>query len=129
MKTILLADDEKCVLDALNIELTLTGRVKVQSTRFGKEVMPMLNGGFHPDLVILDVYIDSDKQDGEQILEQRKSHPDQKIREIPVLILTGKIDPAEPHAKENPSKGIFYMIKTAPLTVTQKLLQIFPQGL
>ena len=85
--TVLLVDDDDLVQEALTMLLEELGHQRYAASR-GEDALALLEGGLRPDLIILDVNMPG--LGGSQTLAQiSRTWP-----EIPVLLATGRVDPA-----------------------------------
>lgn len=85
-KTILIADDDPGILDALKIMLEEVGGYQVDTTMFGESVLQKNDD--LPDLILLDLWMSG--IDGREICEKLKSNEDTK--HIPVMIFSANKD-------------------------------------
>jgi len=82
VKTILVVDDERDIVDLLRHQLEPYG-YRVISTGLGKEVVPLAEKE-HPDLITLDILLPD--QDGFEVLRELKANP--ATKDIPVIVLS-----------------------------------------
>jgi len=87
---VLVVDDEAVNLQVLINQLTLAG-YRVKTAVNGREALSILENGFEPDLVLLDVMLPG-MSGYEVCTELRKKHSKQ---ELPVLMLTAKGKPGD----------------------------------
>lgn len=87
MKKIVVVDDERSILDALDFMLSGEG-YHVRTASHGNELLRLTND--KPDLIILDLLISG--EDGRQICRMLKTREDTK--DIPVIMIS-----AHPNAK------------------------------
>jgi CheY-like chemotaxis protein len=82
MTTVLLVDDERCLLEALALVLEEEG-FEVMMAFNGREAVDRLSAS-PPDVVVSDVMMPI--MDGRQLLRQLRSEP--STRDIPVILMT-----------------------------------------
>lgn len=88
MNPILLVEDDKAILEAMELVLEAYG-YQVSCAKDGREALQMLKTDpTHPSLILLDKMMPV--MDGVEFLNERKK--DQKLSEIPVLILSAAGD-------------------------------------
>ena len=94
---ILLVDDDEEVGELAQLLLTKRGH-SVKRVFSGEECLELLRSGYHPDLILMDVFMPG--KDGLQITKEIKSNPETK--DIPVVLFTvmGTIDGIEEAAKK-----------------------------
>jgi len=85
MKTVLIIDDENYINRLVQFNLIEDGYDVITASE-GREGLELIKKK-HPDLVILDIAMP--EFDGFAVLE--KMQEDEKLREIPVLVLTAKV--------------------------------------
>ena len=126
MRRVFIADDEEDVLASYELELNLTGRYAVKTERFGKRVFEALgNKEFVPDILVLDIFFDyTDRASGEEIYRLIRQDPAPLYRNMPVLIMSGKI-PETDLEMERPEEKLFYMLKARGVLLKDKLDEIF----
>jgi two-component system, OmpR family, alkaline phosphatase synthesis response regulator PhoP len=83
MRTILIVDDEKDILDLVKYNLQKEG-YSVLTARSGKEALELARQ--HPDLILLDIMMP--EYDGIEVLKRLKK--DERTSRIPVVFLTAK---------------------------------------
>jgi CheY-like chemotaxis protein len=83
-RLILIADDDAATLEGLAEFLDQVG-YRIVTSRDGQDVMNLLVGGLHPDLLILDLAMPH--LGGEALLKYVQSDP--VLRLVPVLVVTG----------------------------------------
>lgn len=88
-RTILIVDDEKNLLLALESLLTTQGYSVVTASR-GRDAVVLANSR-HPDLIILDVMLPD--MDGPNIAEELKAN--RKTEDIPIIFLTALLSKKE----------------------------------
>jgi CheY-like chemotaxis protein len=84
-KTIMVADDDPAILDAVGIMLEFEG-YDVQSTTNGAELFAMTDG--FPDLLLLDIWMSG--SDGRDICKYLKQNPNTK--NIPIVLVSASKD-------------------------------------
>ena len=84
MKTILIVDDEKDLVETLRLRLESAGDFRVSVAYNGEEALATVEQSI-PDLIILDVMMP--KMDGLTALKAINTKLNQKV---PVIVLTGK---------------------------------------
>jgi CheY-like chemotaxis protein len=91
MKTILVADDEYAVVEALRALLEDEGYA-VTTAANGQEALEALDSGPSPDLLLLDVMMP--RLDGRQVLRELRARPDR--RALPVIMMSAASQPLSP---------------------------------
>jgi len=86
-RKILLVDDYRVIRELLKIYLSASQSTVLEASN-GEEALVMIRQ-HHPDLVIADMQMP--KVSGLQLCEQMKADP--LLEQIPVVILTGTLDP------------------------------------
>ena len=81
MKRILIAEDDKFIANAYRVKLAKVGFELAMATD-GEEVIRVLNSGWRPDLIILDVVMP--KKDGFAVLAEMKKN--EQWKRIPVIV-------------------------------------------
>ncbi len=81
-KTILLVDDDKAILNSLELLLELSG-YKVISTAQGSKTIPLASRN-QPDLILLDMYLSGTT--GKEICQKLKIL--EKTKDIPVIMIS-----------------------------------------
>ena len=84
MKTILIVDDEKDLVETLRLRLESAGDYRVNAAYNGEEALRAIEQS-EPDLIVLDVMMP--KMDG---LTALKAINAKLSRKIPVIVMTGK---------------------------------------
>lgn len=84
MATVLIVDDEPDIVLLVRINLELAGH-QVRTAADGEEALASVHEE-QPDVIVLDVMMP--KLDGWSVLERLKADDDERIRTIPVLMLT-----------------------------------------
>ena len=84
MKTILVADDEKEVVEATK-NILVKNKYSVLTASGGKEAISLAKSG-HPDLILLDISMDD--MDGRDVLVELRK--DASTKDIPVIFVTAK---------------------------------------
>lgn len=88
MKTILVADDDAAIVDAIALILEDAG-YQVQTTLNGEEVTGLLNN--YPNLILLDIWMSG--QDGRTICRHLKLQP--KTKHIPIIMISANKDTSQ----------------------------------
>jgi CheY-like chemotaxis protein len=83
-RSILVIDDDVAATDSLTDILTPEG-YSVAIARNGVEALALLRGGLQPQLIILDLFMP--EMDGWEF--RREQLKDVKLRDIPVVVMTG----------------------------------------
>jgi CheY-like chemotaxis protein len=103
LKTILIIDDDTDMVDAMKIVLE-SGNYKVLSAPNSKTGLNLLLEG-KPDLLILDVMMDTDTEGFEVAWKIRSEDPNSEfasMRKIPIVMITNVAN--EKHMKFDPKK-------------------------
>lgn len=90
LKTILYVDDEPHIRELVEIALTLTGTLSVETCDSGECALNLLPT-LKPDLVLLDAMMPG--LDGPGILAAMRS--DERFKSVPVIFMTAKAMPSE----------------------------------
>jgi CheY-like chemotaxis protein len=87
MKTILLVDDNACILDVLSLAITTGERhVAIRTAQNGRDAIGILENS-HVDLIVTD--INMPVMDGYHLVDYRNRH----FPEVPVLVMTAEMSP------------------------------------
>ena len=88
MSTVLVVDDEADIRELVRLNLELDGHDVIVAVD-GNEAIEFAVGE-HPDCIVLDVMMP--EKDGWQVLVEMKSSIDPVIAEIPIIMLTARVD-------------------------------------
>lgn len=83
MKTVLIVEDDVFLSDMYQTKFTEAGYT-VRIAQDGSQCLAELQGGFRPDIVLLDIVMP--KMDGIEVLGALKK--EEKLKDIPVVLLT-----------------------------------------
>ena len=119
-KTILVADDEPEVTQTLTAYLTSLG-YKALAVADGDAAMKTIEES-QPDLVILDIAMP--KASGIVVTRQLRAHPDLRLREIPVIMLTAKSDPRHEAYSDEAGADAFIPKPVALAEVARKIREL-----
>jgi len=117
-KKVLVIDDDPDVSITLSLRLQSFG-YEIESAKDGKEGLGKVKY-FKPDLIFLDYFMPG--QSGIEVLKQLKSDPEETIKNIPVMMLTGNED-AEKESLSNGAAG--YITKPFDLFQLKEVLSKF----
>lgn len=106
MVKVLVVDDEPDILLFLQVNLELSGH-EVLTAANGREALDAV-ARERPDAMVLDVMMP--ELDGWAVLDELKSHPDQDVRTIPVVMLTA-LDTDHDHARGGIEGAVRYLTK------------------
>ena len=91
LQQVLLVDDEPDIRALVSLILQRLGGMTVRDAASGQEALDILQAGFRPDIILLDVMMPG--MDGVQTLAEMRAMPD--IERLPICFLTAKIQPAD----------------------------------
>ena len=83
---VLYVDDEPDIREVAKLALELDGGIEVTTASSGPEGLALLDGGFMPDVVMLDVMMPG--MDGPAVLAELKSRPE--LAQVPVVFITAR---------------------------------------
>jgi CheY-like chemotaxis protein len=106
MQKILIAEDDPFLLKVYQAKMEKTG-FEYQIAKNGEEVFTILETGFVPDLMLLDIMMP--KKDGFTTLKELKDS--EKYKHIPVII-TSNLGQAEDKEKAKKLGAIDYLLKS-----------------
>lgn len=106
MKKVLIAEDDTFLTKVYQAKMAKTG-YEFQIAKDGTEVFTILDGGFAPDLILLDIMMP--KKDGFTTLKELKES--EKYKNIPVII-TSNLGQLEDKEKAKTLGAMDYLLKS-----------------
>ncbi len=91
LQQVLLVDDEPDIRALVSLILQRLGGLTVRAASSGQEALNILQDGFKPDIILLDVMMPG--MDGVQALTEMRAMPE--AASLPICFLTAKIQPAD----------------------------------
>ena len=121
-RKIALIEDDASIREMYKMKLELSG-YNIVTAEDGKEAVELVKKE-NPDLILLDILLP--KKDGFEVLEEIKNSKDEKVKSIPIIMLSNlssKEDISE--AKKLGASDYFVKAKIAPEEVAEKVRRFF----